>query len=129
MRQPVRISQALGTLSARVLLLLSIACALTSCARTTDEIPATFNEAGYVDAASCPQLFDRRARLQEQLVFAGIAQNQVAREDRERLFGVVPSMFGTFFRGDESRKVGALKGEMTTLDLQLVATGCVAPID
>ncbi len=65
--------------------------------------------------------------MAEQLIFASIEQNEVAREDRERLFGIAPSMFGTLSRGDVSPRVAELKSHTQEIESAHITFGCVAP--
>ena len=109
-------------------LLVGAVLMLGACARPADQIGPANNSQAFPEAGiGCDALSHRKARLAEQLLFASIEQNQVAREDRERLFGLVPSMFGTLFRGDVSKRVAALKADINDVDSRLIAFGCAAP--
>lgn len=105
----------------------ALGCGLgvSACAVTADQIAPAGSDAPFEVVPTCDALMRRRAQLAERLIFASIEQNQVAREDRERLFGVAPSMFGTLFRGDRSSRVAILKREVVETDMQLAGHSCI----
>ena len=105
---------------------LALSFLTAACAKPADEIAPSNLEFSPPPLPDCAVLMSHRAKAAEQLIFASIAQNQVAREDRERLFGVAPSMFGTLFRGDMSTRVADLKSELAEVEIQLTASGCPA---
>lgn len=114
-----------STLCRAVVFVLGIAAITGGCAKRADEIVPSY-ASDITDVGGNCAVFDRmRSRAAERLIFASIAQNQVAREDRERLFGMTPSMFGTLFRGDRAEEVADLKTRIAEIDLQRSLYGCV----
>lgn len=94
------------------------------CARRADEIAPSHQSPIIVSNGSCSVLDRARAGVAERLIFASIAQNQVAREDRERLFGIAPSGFGTMFRGDRSEEIASLKAQLAAIEMERTMLGC-----
>jgi hypothetical protein len=96
---------------------------LAGCAKSARDIEPDFGRAlAYFDA-SCPGLAAERARLAERLIFSGLRQDQVSRDDRIRTFGV-PTLFGTIFEGGDEPEIGRLKAELRVIDAEMIQLNC-----
>jgi hypothetical protein len=108
-----------------VALALAVGAAISGgCAKRAEEIAPSHQGAIVAAEGNCMVLDRARAGAAERLIFASIAQNQVAREDREHLFGIAPSGFGVMFRGDRSEEVAALKARLAAIDVERTVSGC-----
>jgi hypothetical protein len=104
-------------------LALAAALDLTACAqRTRDIAPAAVDPAMFA-GATCSELVHERARRSQQLIFAGLAQEGVADDDRTRTMGA-PTPTGTLFEGDRAEEIARLKGELYAASGQMKAMNC-----
>lgn len=104
-------------------ILLSSALLTAGCAKPPDEIEPDFSRPLSYVGAGCSQLVEARSRLSQKLIFAGLQQDRISRDDRIRFLGV-PTLFGSVFEGSIEPKVGRLKAELRLVKDALNANNC-----
>jgi len=104
-------------------ILLAGALLTAACAKPPDEIEPDFSQPlGYI-GVGCSQLVEARSRVAQKLIFAGLQQDRISRDDRIRFLGI-PTLFGSVFEGSVEPKVARLKAELRLVKDELNANKC-----